>query len=186
MPKVPVVHLAGLSTAPVPGADQTLRMVADDGYLMPFKLKHLSRFTENFIFMDTDMLLTESVESVFDQDFDVAMHKRSAVTVTTNGEQSAPMPYNAGFMACRKPEFFADAHKICLGLEEKYRIWFGDQVAIAELAKQGRYKILDLDETWNHPVTAPDDYGAKVLHYKGPRRKPWMIPASRALGVCTM
>lgn len=184
MPDIPVVHLAGPTTAAVSGADWVNRIRPQENFLMPFKLQHLAQISGDFIFLDTDILVTEPIQDVFDKPFDVAMYWRDDVEVMSNGSPAPKMPYNAGFMACRNQDFFKEAYELCLKQDVKYKIWFGDQVAIADLAKTGRYRFLDLPRDWNHAVTGPDDLAAKVLHFKGPRRKQWMPGAARKLGIC--
>jgi hypothetical protein len=183
MPEIEVVQLTDDSQR-VPGSDSVTRLDADDEFLMPFKLKHLSQIGTPFIFLDTDMLVTESLASVFDSPFDVAMYWRDKVIKTK--ERLLHMPYNAGFIACNNNDFFKDCHDKCKTYSEDYRQWFGDQIAIFETAKEGKYKLLDLPETWNHPPESLHDLNAKVLHYKGEKRKAWMPQAFNLLKTATM
>ena len=180
---VPVVHLTD-DSAQVPGSDSIKRLPADDEFLMPFKLKHLANLDTPFIFLDTDMLVTENLLPVFDSGFDVAMYWRDKV-VQTQAEQ-LHMPYNAGFIACRNNEFFKDCYKRCQTYLPKYKEWFGDQIAIFETAKTRKYRVLDLPETWNHPPESLHDLNAKVIHYKGEKRKAWMPIAANLLKTHSM
>lgn len=174
MPHIPVIQLTDGSQG-VPNADSVVRLKADDVFLMPFKLKHLSLCEPPFIFLDTDILVTESLESVFDEPFDVAMYWRDKVVKTD--KKLLHMPYNAGFIACRDNTFFKECHELCKTYPDEYRQWFGDQMAIFAIAKSRRYRLLDLSQTWNHPPESLHDLNAKVVHYKGAKRKEWMPQA---------
>lgn len=179
MPDIPVIQLTDQSPE-VPGVDSVIRLKADDLNLMPFKMKHLANLEPPFIFLDTDMLITESLESVFDSPFDVAMYWRNKIVSTQTGEK-VHMPYNAGFIASKNKDFWRDAYELCKNQEEKFKVWFGDQIAIFDLSKTGKYRILNLPETWNHPPDSPHDLNAKVVHYKGEKRKAWMPMAFNLL-----
>lgn len=181
----PVVHVRDLMTEPIAGCVD-VPVAWESDYLMPFRLHalRLARPGEEVLMLDTDILLTESVASVFDdKDFDVAMCRRDNLQVKLEGEPMPDMPYNTGFIASRCPQFFIDALRVCEGYPAKWKSWFGDQLAVAEVAAGGRYRVKDLARTWNHPVQAPQDYGAKVLHYKGPKRKAWMAAAAKDMGL---
>lgn len=174
MPEIPVVHLTDHETPGIETANTVERLPADDVFLMPFKLKHLSLCETPFIFLDTDILITQPLE-VWDRTFDVAMVRPQKSVRIRDNTDVPPMPYNAGFIACRNRGFFRDCHQRCSNYPEKYKEWFGDQIAIGEVAP--RYNVHDLKDEWNHPVNGPEDLGAKVLHYKGEKRKAWMPKA---------
>lgn len=178
MPHTPIIQLADMTTTPIRGITDKCVIEPDDDYLMTFRLKAMASMTGNVIFLDTDVLLTEPIQGVFDSEFDVAMvhrgHQRIAMDTIV-----PPMPYNTGFIASRTPTFFQRCYSACRAFPDKYKEWFGDQLAVAQVAPD--YNVRLLADEWNHAPRNPDDLDAKVLHYKGAKRKGWMLPAWEAL-----
>jgi hypothetical protein len=180
MPDVKVIQLTDMTSRAIQGVDEVFRLEADDEFLFPLKHKLMAQpWDDEMLFLDTDMLVTEPLYSVFDDEFDVAMVPRSG-PVKASFDVPA-MRYNGGFIASRDNVFFIDSYRFISGHTPELRQWFGDQVALTQAVDTGKYRVKEMGEEFNHTVESPLDTAGKVLHFKGPVRKKWMQGAAKRL-----
>lgn len=174
-----VVQMSDKHTPQVPGTDYVQRIPFIDP-LMCFRFQHIIAMGEgDLLLLDSDTVVKESVEHVFDKDFDVALTKRPVrVNVPIH------IPYNSGVMFSRGPKFWEDCLAHTRTLDDNAQRWYADQVAIAHVAEAGKYNVLELqceDYNWS-PTSKEDVSDAKIWHFKGSTRKGWMQDLQSAYG----
>lgn len=175
---VPVVQMTDLKSVPVEGVDEVRRLPFKVG-LMMFRMKHLIEYPhDEMAILDTDIIAKKAIDEVWAQPFDVALTRRAGGRLLdANGHDLGPfMPFNSGVMFSRTTEFWRDCYSIMQLMPPDLQNWYGDQFAIAEIAKRGKYKVLELqcmDYNWT-PKTPEDSSSASFWHYKGDKRKDWM------------
>lgn len=180
IPDAWVVQMTDLQCPIIEGVDESRRLDPNSPFLMPYRLRHLARLKGEFLILDTDTVVLKDVSAVFKMAFDVCLTKRDKQILSANigyTKDDPVMPYNTGVMFSRSQEFWKDALRVCEGLEERHRRWYGDQIAIASVVEGRKYNVAVLPcEKWNHsPATeneTPD--GRRILHFKG-KRKQWML-----------
>lgn len=127
------------------------------------------------IFTDVDVIFREDIRPLFERDFDVALTVRGE-TDPLSGIQK----YVCGIAYSKCPEFWHDVRQVVDNQPGPLRQWWGNQIAVNQVAESGKYKILDLNEReYNRAPRDPFDLaGAKVLHYRGPRKQ-WLLDPKR-------
>jgi lipopolysaccharide biosynthesis glycosyltransferase len=177
MPGLPVVQMTDISTPLVPGVDEVIRKDYD-GKLMTFRMRHLAGLEEDFITLDTDVIVRRDLRSVFDEPFDVALTMREAPIMSMNGVDLAKeMPYNTGLMFSRNPRFWQEAYAVLMRLEPETHRWWGDQLSVKVAAESERYTVKQLPcDEYNYTPRNRQDMPDAVymIHYKG-ERKQWML-----------
>lgn len=179
MPFTEIVQMSDFNTKPIPGIDGLRPLTIGEDF-MPYRLRHLAEFEGEAIFLDTDIIVRRNLREAFNEQFDVGLTKREyQILHRKTGEDIAKaMPYNTGVMFSRKPDFFWEAYKYCKSLPQEKQQWWGDQISVNHIAKQGNYSIHEFPcEIWNRVPVRVDDYKPEtyVTHYKGDKRKAWML-----------
>ena len=176
--------------------DHVIRMPFEHGHLMEFRLRSLLDTSARscnalWLALDTDVLLLRDPEPSLAQygRFDIAMYRRSKVTLDSSAgsrDVTKQMPYNTGFIA----GYGSDATRMAYYLirdvikEDELRVWWGDQVVLAYVARQKNIKCADLPFRFNYPPEDIGDIGPEdcvMLHYKGAKRKPWQLAVWKEL-----
>lgn len=163
---------------PALGSGLVQRLPWDGKHLMEYRLRHLAALPAgDTIILDTDVVIQNDIGKVFAFDFDLALTVRDKPILDPNGVDLAQvMPYNTGVMFSRSKQFWAECRQWLVRQSQQALDWYGDQMAVAALA--GRYKVLKLHcDNFNYsPETEEEDVSMRyVVHYKGERRKPWMM-----------
>lgn len=170
---VEIMQMTDTHTKPLEGVDAVQVLKIESPWLMPYRLKHLAMLGGQNIVLDTDIIVRDDLGCVFDDEFDVALTRRDVAPI-----DGLDMPYNIGVMFSSCQEFWDAAYEYCLKLPENHQQWFGDQLAVKHLAESGCYKVKELDcGEWNYSPGKREFSldGKKVLHFKGPVRKAWML-----------
>jgi len=146
MPHARIVQMTDYLTMEVNGVDELIRKKWDQKFLMPYRLLHLREFPAvNVIFLDADVEVQKDLSRLFKDEFDIALTFRDETDPSLRLTPLAHklMPFNAGVMLSRASgmEFWAEAHRLCLGMSEKNRDWLGDQLAIKEVAGTTKLKV---------------------------------------------
>lgn len=176
MPDVQIVQMTDRVTPEVSGVSAVSRRDYD-GKLMTFRMQHLADLEDQFITLDTDVVVQKELLSVFEQPFDVALTKRTESIKSLNGVDLAKeMPYNTGVMFSKNRRFWQDALKVLMQLNPETHTWWGDQLSVKVVAESGRYGVRELScDQYNYtPKNQGDRPDVHVIHYKG-ERKQWMI-----------
>lgn len=180
----PIVQMSDLHTPKVEGVDEVIRLPFRIP-LMPYRLKHLASFPHtDLLIIDTDVIAMAPVDEVWAQPFDVALTKRDHSL--HDGAVSLDMPYNTGVMFSRSQAFWQEGYEWLMSQSAERQRWYGDQLAVAEVAKRGTCKVLDLpcdDYNWS-PNSRSDTSNAKFWHYKGAIRKKWIYEHRDDSDIC--
>lgn len=183
MPRAHIVQMSDYATKKVTGAHEIIRKQWDQKTLMVYRLLHLKEFPAgNSIFLDADVVVQKDLSHLFDDVFDVALTYRDETdpSLRLTPEAYEKMPFNTGVMLSRASgrEFWAEAHRLCLGMREGDQCWFGDQLAVKELAATTTLGVKQYPcALFNYsPAHWEENLSDKfVIHYKGDNRKIWMV-----------
>jgi lipopolysaccharide biosynthesis glycosyltransferase len=189
MPRARIVQLSDYETKKVNGVDEVVRKHWDRKYMMPYRLLHLRDFqAERSVFLDADIVVQKDLGILFEDEFDVALTYRDETdpSLRKTPEAYDLMPFNAGVMLSRASgaAFWEEAYQSCLKMSEDSRQWFGDQLAIKEVAARTTLNVRQYPcALYNYsPARLEEELGDKyVIHYKGETRKPWMLEQWRHL-----
>jgi len=175
----PVVQMSDLNTPEVDGVDEVVRIPMRVP-LMPYRIKHLalSPYRE-WVSFDTDIIVKKPLADVWERPFDVALTQRMEYKcLDPEGVDIAPfMPFNTGVMFSREPAFWQECYEWLRRQTDAKQHWWGDQLAVAEVAARKRYHVLSLPGpvfNWTPNKEHDTSDQARVWHYKGPQRKSWM------------
>ncbi len=121
------------------GADEVVRMDVDVQSLMLARMRaqieYLSRpdLVGPVILLDSDMLVVQPIDAVFDGEFAVGV---------THREDEPKMPYNGGIYFIqdgrlpRAVQFFERMLEIYLTKYGEYATWWGDQMALRDIVEE--------------------------------------------------
>jgi alpha-N-acetylglucosamine transferase len=182
MPHARIVQMTDYDTKKVIGVDEVVRKHWDQKFLMPYRLLHLTEFPAvNAIFLDADVVVQKDLSRLFQDEFDIGLTYRDETDPSLRKSPLAHemMPFNAGVMLSRASgrEFWVEAHRLCLSMPDERQDWFGDQLAIKEVAARTPLRIKQYPcALFNYsPSQWGEDLSEKfVIHYKGDNRKLWM------------
>lgn len=180
MPGVEIVQMTDTRTPAIKGVDDVYSMKPVQEFA-PYRLLHLAHFPADkpAIFLDTDVIVKRDMREAFNESFDVGLTKRDyAIFGRQSGRNLTEiMPFNTGVMFCRDPNFFMDCYEVSLTCSPEEQRWFADQIAIARVAATGDWDVKEFQcEVWNRVPVRADDLGqAYAVHYKGEKRKAWML-----------
>lgn len=189
MPGASIVQMTDFATKKVLGVGEVIRKEWDRRLLMPYRLLHLKEFPPaNAVFLDADVVVQKDLRPLFQDEFDIGLTYRDETDPSLRKSPAAyqMMPFNAGVMLSRPSgrEFWTEAHRVCLAMPEDRQQWFGDQLAIKEVAARTTLKVKQYPcALFNYsPSRWGEDLSDKfVIHYKGDNRKIWMLEQWRHL-----
>lgn len=179
-----VVQLTDPLTPLIDGVDAVYRLSPKGMAWIPYNLGLMSRQDGEVLFLDTDCVVQEDLRWVFNHDFDVALtFKQSRFAIYKDPEGVVhQLPSNGGVMFSRNPQFWADKKLIVEKMKDPMSLaWWGGGIALQEIIKDQRYKVLWLDaQRFNYtPNDEDEDLSKKaVVHYKGRHRKHWNLPGN--------
>ena len=182
MPGARIIQMSDYETRQVTGVDEIIRKHGNRKLLMPYRLLHVKEFPPgDTIFLDADVVLQKDISHLFQDEFDVALTFRDHTdpSLRKSPEAHELMPFNTGVMLSRASgwAFWAEAHRLCLGMPEAHKAWFGDQLAVKEVAAHTLLSVKQYPcALYNYsPRLWDEDTSEKfVIHYKGESRKGWM------------
>lgn len=176
MPNAVITQLTDMNTDIIKGVNSVIRKPFK-GFLMQYRLEHLVALRGEWVSLDTDIIVKKDLKKVFNNEFDVALTKRTQSIISPDGMDVAKvMPYNAGVMFSRNHEFWEDALTYLKTLSDQDKTWWGDQLAIKHIADKKYYKVHELDcSEYNYtPKNKDERKDVFVYHFKG-ERKSWML-----------
>ncbi len=183
MPWVEIVHLADNDEPALTASVQ--RLPWDGTKVEEYRLRHLAALPGGeWLSLDTDVLVQHDLAKVFAFPFDVALTQRDSPVWDTNGNDvTQAMPFNAGVMWWRSPQFWADCHAWITQQSDAIQKWYGSQLVLPIIAERYRTLKLHCDNFNYSPDVENEDVSARfAVHYKG-WRKAWML--SRSLQGCS-
>ena len=174
---VPTIQMSGMDDAAL-GSGLVQRLPWNGKHLMEYRLRHLAALPEgDVIILDTDVIVQADIGKVFGLPFELALTVRDKPVLDSQGVDLARvMPYNTGVMFSRCRRFWVACREWLVAQPSGAWEWYGDQMAVAALAD--RYDVLKLHcDNFNYsPESEQEDVKNRlVVHYKGERRKAWML-----------
>lgn len=163
--------------APIAGC-VAQRIPWDGVGLMEYRLRHLAQIPDgDTLILDTDVIVQADLSPLFAFPFDLALTKRYDPIIDCDGtDLSKVMPYNTGVMFSRKQQFWRYCHEWLKPWGAPAKKWYGDQMAVAAIAPAWNVLNLHCDNFNYSPESEDEDVSRRlVVHYKGGRRKPWML-----------
>lgn len=185
MPDVRIKMLTNDLTRAIEGADEVLRKPTKGWAWIPWLCDFCAQIEGQVLYMDTDVVIQKDLRPLFKVPGDIILTTRGPKEI--EGRQ---MPFLFGCVAYRTKEIWFEIRDRVLAMPDKADLgWWGSQVAVFDMwmeEKNGRGK-------WQMPVVScdPHNYTPKnekdapadkwVLHYKGKKRKQWMLDAWRPM-----
>lgn len=199
-PDARIVQYTGGDGPQIEGVTECHYLKGDVEAPILFRTECFAKHEGPATFMDTDMIALRKIDNDLG-DADVGICQRTydinqymnpdafVIDITEyRGKQIKDVyPYVGCIAQQKNNEFWKDCLEQYRNLPEKFKFWFGDQEAIRDVIKTGKYKIKPLPEDkyarlLDHDHN-PDD--AYALHFKGKSRKAWMVNAAIHLGLMT-
>jgi hypothetical protein len=201
-PDARITQCTDRATPEVAGVDEVVRLDGDTNRLMTFRLRSFAGLPVNepTLFLDTDMVCTDRIDAAGElREHDVAVCVREfnkdmpldprAMNLDLREYEGRTLdevyPYLACAVIAKSPEFWSLCLDNLMGLPDKFHLWFGDQEAMRNVIATAGWSVGRLRESLyaclpdaiNDPAHRP-----KLLHFKGPMRKQWMIDGAREAG----
>ncbi len=181
MPEAQIAQMTDVGSVEIQGVNLIVRSRVQKGEeFMPYRLRLLAEWNHfPAVFLDTDVVVKGDLSTAFEREFDVGLTRRDYPVLVGGVDIARRMPFNTGVMFARGPEFFAGCCEAVQGYSLHDRQWWGDQVAVAEVARSGKFRVAEFpSELWNRVPRFADDVGdALAVHFKGEKRKDWMLAA---------
>lgn len=178
MPGVKVKMLTDHATPAIEGVDEVLRRPMHGWQWIPWVCDFCSKLDGEVLYFDTDVVIQKDLRGLFNVPADIVLPYRGPKTV--DGRQ---MPFLFGVVAYRKREIWDEVRDRVLAMPEVEQKWYGSQIATFEMWMEenngrGKWKISSVPcSEYNYtPRDAHEEAPEKwMLHYKGRKRKTWML-----------
>jgi len=150
------------------------------------RLESQIKTVENFgstIFLDSDMLVNCNLNDLVDRltKNDLIFTKRPNdfyindkfnnihYPEFTNKTANEVMPFNGGFLVVNNLLAIKELLEIYKSLPDRFKYWYGDQVAQNKIFNLQKYKILVLDQKYNFNVKNINQFDKNIciFHFKG-------------------
>lgn len=202
-PEAEIIQCTDATTSAIEGVNSVVRHAGDTSNLMTFRLQSFATLNhaKPALYLDTDMLCVSRIDPVAELgEFDVAVCRRDFnraspfntgfagldLSEYTNMTLDDVYPYVACATVARNGTFWSECLDNLRTLAPKFHYWYGDQEAIRNVIRSGRFnaKLLPeslygcLPEAQKSDTTPP-----RLLHFKGAHRKPLMLEFARKLGL---
>lgn len=185
MPDVKVKMLTDPKTAPIDGVDEILRRSIKGWAWIPWLVDFCAQLRGEVLYMDTDVVIQKDLRALFEVPADIVLTSRGPKEI--EGRQ---MPFLFGCVAYRNADFWIEVRDRVLAMKDVADLaWWGSQVAVYDMWMEeqngrGKWDIASVsceqhNYTPKNPMEVPADKW--VLHYKGRKRKAWMLAAWRHL-----
>lgn len=178
MPSVEIVQMTDTATLGL-SADVVLRKAFNHRHWVPWLMEFLSELPGEVLFLDSDVIVQRDLAPLFLTKSDVVVTYRGPKVM--EGRQ---MPFLFGVVASSTPELWLEVRDRVLAMpNEEDQGWWGQQLAIFDMWMEeqngrGKWKIASVPcDQYNYVPKSLEDTPADkwVLHFKGPKRKPWML-----------
>lgn len=179
MPDVEIWQITDLNRTKDLPVDRVFRkaFIYDDW--VPWMFDCLSQIPGKVLFLDSDIIVQRDLRPLFNTGADVTLTSRGPKMI--NGRS---MPFLLGVVASKAPAFWVDARDRVLAMPDSDdRNWWGSQTVLVEMADDMKHGLLP----WTIAAVSvdPHNYVPKhagdlpadkwVLHFKGPKRRAWML-----------
>lgn len=165
-----VWQLADEIAPEIAGVEKVLREPMAKRKAMVYRMDRLAGLDiPEYVSLDVDQVVMGDISEGFDPEYDVTLMWRA-------NKESMRMIYNAGLIFVRNQQFICDAAQLVRKMGPSEQIWWGDQLALQQVAESGRYKVKELRAgKWNYKPQFKGERrsGILIYHCKG-NRKDWM------------
>jgi len=202
-PDAQVIQCTDLATPEISGVSAVNRVRGDTTHLMTYRLLSFARLQreEPALYMDTDMLCVAPIDppnvlggcdvAVCNREFSCGALINTRFNGLDLGEYEGRTlgqvyPYVACATITRSAGFWEDCLANLQTLHRKFHTWYGDQEAIRNVLAWGKYKVGLLPESVYGLLPdahAPKSVSPRLLHFKGPHRKPLMLEFAKQLRI---
>lgn len=171
MPDVPIVHLTSPMGPHIPEADERIA-AAVEGPFMYRRCHASAQLTGDVLYVDADTVFLADVRDVFELNFHVAIPKHI--------NPAHPwLAHSGGAIFCRAPEFWQNLAKFGRHVDwikADPGGWLPIQLVFNWMLQLPHFKVHLLPaRIYDYKPLTEDDpcAGARILHFKGKRRKQW-------------
>jgi hypothetical protein len=181
MPGVPIKMLTDPATPALDFVDEVLRKPIKGWAWITWLCDFCAQIDGQVLYMDTDVVIQRDLRPMFNVPFDVMLTSRGPKNI-----EGREMPFLFGVVPYRTREFWLEVRDRVFAMPHgDDQNWWGSQVAacdmwVEEQNGRGKWKIavVGCDPHNFTPKNAEDKPADKwVLHYKGRKRKKWMLEA---------
>ena len=178
MPGVPIFMVTDAKTPAIEGIEP-LRFSRDGfGEFIPWLTNACSLVEGPVLYLDSDVVVQHDLRALLNVTSDIVLPWRGMKMV-----DGKPQPFIFGCVAYRNAEIWKEIRDRVLAMPAVERMWYGSQIAVFEMWMEeqnhrGKWKIASVPrETYNYTPKDENDApaGVWVLHYKGRKRKAWML-----------
>lgn len=178
MPNIEIVQMTDGDTEALP-VDTVIRKRFNHTFWVPWLMEFVSELPGQVLFLDSDIVVQKDLRALFNTGADLV--------ITTRGPKvfaGRQMPFLIGVVASTRPELWLELRDRVLAMPDtEDQSWWGSQLAIFDLWMEeqngrGKWKIAVVPcDPYNYVPKDENDCPPDkwVLHFKGPRRKPWML-----------
>lgn len=179
MPDAEIWQITDLNQTAALPVDHVFRKAFTYRNWVPWMFDCLAQIHGKVLFLDSDVIVQRDLRPMFNSGADVTITSRGPKVM--GGRQ---MPFLLGVVASRTPTFWIDARDRVLRMpSEEDRNWWGSQTVLVEMwedmlhgALPWKISVVNVDPHNYVPKDEGDAPADKwVLHYKGKKRKPWML-----------
>lgn len=178
MPGVRIAMWTDPNTPAIDGVDDFLRRSITGWSWIPWVCHCASEMQGEVLYVDTDIVIQRDLRPLFNVPFDALFTYRGMKLI-----DGTLQPFIFGVVPYRTPEFWIEVRDRVQAMPKVEQGWYGSQIAVGEMWMEerngrGKWQIASVDrETYNYTPKEEDEIpaGKWVLHYKGRKRKAWML-----------
>ena len=192
-----IIHICDSQTNPIEGSDQSFKAehlpIDTIMYARLWAYEQAAKaIQEPLIFIDTDMLITKPIQSSALSTSPILCRRsfgneaQGAIQAQTpdglinfnfdpNQTLGELFPFLGCYLETASHEFLESSRVFLSGQSRDLQKWYGDQLAIKEVAQQGNYAIQEVTERTH--ACLPEKLGLSpieevhILHFKGQRKQ---------------
>ncbi len=184
MPDLPIVMVTDMKTPAIHGAEPFRIDTGGFSEFIPWLTNACSLIDGEVIYLDSDVVVMRDLRPILNVTGDLIVPNRGPKIVDGHMQ-----PFIFGCVAYRNRKIWEEIRDRVLQMPEKERCWYGSQIAVFEMWMEekngrGKWKIVSIPrDVYNYTPKDEDEIPADkwVLHYKGKKRKHWMLNKWRHL-----
>ena len=199
-----IIQCTDATTPVIEGVNSAARFAGDISNLMTFRLQSFATLNhaKPALYLDTDMLCVSRIDPVSELgECDVAVCHREFncaspfntgfagldLSEYTNMTLGDVYPYVACATVTRDGTFWSECLDNLRTLAPKFHYWYGDQEAIRNVIRSGRFnsKLLPESRYGCLPEAHASAEAPYLMHFKGAHRKPLMLEFARKRGLAS-
>lgn len=202
MPNAEIIQCSDNISKRIEGVTDIFRFDGDVNNLMTYRLQCFASLDikKPTIYLDTDILVLNRIdpdellgaedvalcERVFDRNNFINTSLRGMDLSEYSGRTLGQVyPFVACFTITKSNSYWRDCYENLFFLDKKFHYWYGDQEAMRNVFKTQKYKTLLVPESKVAclPEHFSEKYAPLALHFKGEKRKKWMLDIASKLSL---